>query len=169
MKPGITKNMIAATLTTSILGCTSVPLDEKVAIYDRSEIENIVEPEQILVSMNEQERLENLDSIFFEFDKYSISEEYKTRLENYAQNLVNNQDLYIRIEGHTDERGSTEYNLALGQKRADSVRQILILSGVHENQIETISFGKGKPKSIGSTETNFSENRRADLIIYENK
>ncbi len=169
MKSRFTKNIISIALGASILGCTSVPLDEKVAIYDRSEeVENVIEPEQTSILVKNQEKLEEPYSIFFDFDKYSVSEEYKTRLEMHVQNLIMNKDLRIRIEGNTDERGSKEYNLALGKRRADEIRKIMILAGADENQIETLSFGKEKPKALGSTEIDFSENRRADLI-YENK
>ncbi|UOF93566.1 MAG: peptidoglycan-associated lipoprotein Pal [Bordetella sp.] len=159
----ITKNMITIVVTSSILACTSMPLDENNTFYSKMNEEDI-QFNQTSDSFDEQNIPNKAFSIFFDFDKSSISEEDKTILESYARYLIMNRNQIIKIEGHTDERGSSEYNLELGQRRADSISRILLSLGVEENQIETISFGKDKPKSIGSTEENYSKNRRADLI-----
>ena len=81
----------------------------------------------------------------------------------HSRYLVANRAQKITIEGNTDERGSREYNIALGQRRADSVKQMMILLGVQDGQIETVSFGEEKPRNQGHDEAAFSENRRGDI------
>lgn len=93
-----------------------------------------------------------------------MSEQYRGLVETHARYLASNNQQRIKIEGNTDERGGAEYNLALGQRRADAVRRMMTLLGVSDNQIETISFGKEKPKATGSSEADFAENRRADIV-----
>ncbi len=102
-------------------------------------------------------------SIYFDFDSYSVKPQYQVTLQAHANYLKANKDRKIRIEGNTDERGTTEYNLALGQRRSDAVRKSLNLLGVSDSQIEAVSFGKEKPKAEGSNEAAWQENRRADI------
>jgi len=102
-------------------------------------------------------------SIYFDFDSYSVKSQYQATLQAHANYLKANKDRKIRIEGNTDERGTTEYNLALGQRRSDAVRKSLNLLGVSDSQIEAVSFGKEKPKAEGSNEAAWQENRRADI------
>jgi len=113
---------------------------------------------------NPQSVLAQERSVYFDFDSYTVPERYRNRVETHARYLVGNPNQHILIEGHTDERGGTEYNLALGQRRADAVRRIMTLFGVAENQIETISFGREKPRATGSSEADWAENRRADIV-----
>ncbi|MFN9209917.1 MAG: peptidoglycan-associated lipoprotein Pal [Betaproteobacteria bacterium] len=103
-------------------------------------------------------------SIYFEFDQFTVQEQYKPLLEAHAKYLGANRARRIAIEGNTDERGSREYNLALGQKRAEAVKRALLLLGVTEVQFETVSFGEEKPRAQGSTEEALAENRRADIV-----
>ena len=84
-------------------------------------------------------------------------------LEAHAAYLKQNRNARIKVEGNTDERGSREYNLALGQKRSESVKRVLTLLGVADSQIDTVSFGEEKPRNPASTEAAYSENRRCDL------
>ncbi len=102
-------------------------------------------------------------SIYFDFDSYSVKPQYQATLQAHVNYLKANKDRKIRIEGNTDERGTTEYNLALGQRRSDAVRKSLNLLGVSDSQIEAVSFGKEKPKAEGSNEAAWQENRRADI------
>ena len=102
-------------------------------------------------------------SVYFDFDSYSVKSEYQATLQAHANYLKANKDRKIRIEGNTDERGTTEYNLALGQRRSEAVRKSLTLLGVSDSQIEAVSFGKEKPKADGSNEAAWKENRRADI------
>ena len=89
-------------------------------------------------------------------------------VDRHAKYLVAHPSLSIKIEGNADERGGREYNLALGQKRADAVKQALKLAGVKEDQMESVSFGKEKPVALGHDEAAWSQNRRAD-IAYPSK
>jgi peptidoglycan-associated lipoprotein len=102
-------------------------------------------------------------SVFFDYDSVVIKDEYKPLVTAHARYLAVNRAQKITIEGNTDERGSREYNIALGQKRADSVKQMMMLLGVQEGQIETVSFGEEKPRNPGHDEAAFSENRRGDI------
>ncbi len=101
--------------------------------------------------------------IFYEYDSFTVKDEYKPLLEAHANYLKQNRNARIKVEGNTDERGSREYNLALGQKRSESVKRVLTLLGVSESQIDTVSFGEEKPRNPASTEAAYSENRRCDL------
>lgn len=103
-------------------------------------------------------------SIYFDYDSFSVKDEYKPVLQAHAKFLVENSASKIYLQGHTDERGSREYNLALGQKRADAVRRIMSVLGVKENQIESVSYGEEKPKNAGHDESAYGQNRRADII-----
>ncbi len=103
-------------------------------------------------------------SIYFDLDEYDVKPEHRDVIQAHAKFLAANPARQVVIQGHTDERGGAEYNLALGQRRADSVRQIMTALGVASRQIETISFGKEKPKAYGSNEQAWAENRRADIV-----
>lgn len=102
--------------------------------------------------------------IFFDYDSYVVKPEFQSSIEAHAQFLKANPRAKVSLEGHTDERGGREYNLALGQKRADAVRQGLSLLGVSESQVESVSFGKEKPAVQGSDEGAFAKNRRAEFF-----
>ena len=107
----------------------------------------------------------NARTIYFEFDSFAIRPEYQAIIETNARNLKANKNQRISIEGHTDERGGREYNLALGQKRADAVRKALSLLGVADTQMESVSFGKEKPAATGESEMAMEKNRRAEIVI----
>ena len=102
--------------------------------------------------------------IFFDYDSYVVKSEFQTAIDAHAQFLKANPRAKVSLEGHTDERGGREYNLALGQKRADAVRQSLSLLGVQESQVESVSFGKEKPSAQGADESAFAKNRRAEFF-----
>jgi len=102
-------------------------------------------------------------SIYFDYDSYSIKDEFRSVVENHARYLNAHKERKVIIQGNTDDRGGAEYNLALGQKRAEAVRKALVLLGVSEAQVEAVSFGKEKPKALGQDEASFAENRRADI------
>lgn len=102
-------------------------------------------------------------SIYFDFDSYTIRDEYRGTIEAHARYLSANKGRKVIIQGNTDERGSREYNLALGQKRAEAVRKALAALGVSDAQLEAVSLGEEKPRATGSDDTAWAENRRADL------
>lgn len=120
----------------------------------------------------EGDALEDPDSplservVYFEFDSSSIDDEGMELLEAHAEFLAENPDRQVMVEGHTDERGSREYNLALGERRADAVAQVLELNGASDDQIETLSYGEEQPAEPGSNEEAWAQNRRAELV-YE--
>jgi len=103
-------------------------------------------------------------SIYFDFDSYVVRDDGKPVVENHSAYLSKNKQRSILIQGNTDERGGAEYNLALGQKRAEAVRKSMSTLGVPESQIEAVSLGKEKPKATGSNEEAWAQNRRADIV-----
>ena len=103
-------------------------------------------------------------SVFFDFDSFVVKSEFQPVVEAHGKYLASTKDRRIVVEGHTDERGGREYNLALGQKRAEAVKQRLMLLGAMDSQIETVSFGKEKPRAMGSNEEAWAQNRRADIV-----
>jgi len=103
-------------------------------------------------------------SVYFDFDSYAVRDDGKPVVENHSGYLNKNKARKIIIQGNTDERGGTEYNLALGQKRAEAVRKAMGSLGVAETQMEAVSLGKEKPKAQGSNEAAWAENRRADIV-----
>ncbi|HEU4851846.1 MAG TPA: peptidoglycan-associated lipoprotein Pal [Telluria sp.] len=103
-------------------------------------------------------------SVYFDFDSYVVREDGRDVVANHSAYLTKNTGRKILIQGNTDERGGTEYNLALGQKRAEAVRRSMAALGVAESQMEAVSLGEEKPKAVGSTEEAWAENRRADIV-----
>ena len=102
-------------------------------------------------------------SVFFEFDSATLSQEAKDKLSTVGSVLAKYPDLKVRIEGNCDERGSEQYNLALGQRRADAAKRYLVSMGARENQLTALSFGDQKPKALGHDEDAWRQNRRDDL------
>jgi peptidoglycan-associated lipoprotein len=103
-------------------------------------------------------------SVYFDYDSFVVKDDYHGLIVAHARYLQAHAATHVIVQGNTDERGGSEYNLALGQKRAEAVRRALSLSGVADNQIEAVSFGKEKPKALGHDEASWAENRRADIV-----
>ena len=103
-------------------------------------------------------------SVYFDFDSYVVRADGKSVVENHSAYLTKNKQRNILIQGNTDERGGAEYNLALGQKRAEAVRKAMTTLGVPEGQIEAVSLGKEKPKAEGHNEEAWAQNHRADIV-----
>ncbi|MDP2418306.1 peptidoglycan-associated lipoprotein Pal [Rhodoferax sp.] len=101
--------------------------------------------------------------VYFDFDSFEVRAEFAPVLEAHAKYLSANSNRRVALEGHTDERGGREYNLALGQKRSEAVRRTLSLLGVNEAQMEAVSFGEEKPAVVGFDEAAFAKNRRVEL------
>jgi peptidoglycan-associated lipoprotein len=101
--------------------------------------------------------------IYFDFDSYLVKPEYASVINAHVQFLSSRKTTKISVEGHTDASGGREYNLALGQKRAEAVRRAMALSGLNESQIEAVSFGKEKPADLAGDETAAAKNRRAEI------
>ncbi len=107
-------------------------------------------------------------TIYFSLDSSSIPSKYSKAIQAHAQYLANHHNVHLRLEGNTDERGTREYNVALGERRAESVKQALVLSGANASQITTISYGEERPAVLGHTEAAYAKNRRVDFI-YTNQ
>jgi peptidoglycan-associated lipoprotein len=103
-------------------------------------------------------------SIYYDLDKFDVKDEYRSLVEAHAKYLRENPGSKILIQGNTDERGSREYNVGLGQRRSDGVKKMLILLGAKENQIESVSLGEEKPQAEGQSEDAWSKNRRSDIL-----
>lgn len=103
-------------------------------------------------------------SIYFDLDSFVIKDEFKPMVEAHAKFLAANQSVRMLIQGNTDERGSREYNVALGQRRADAIKRALVLLGAKEDQIEAVSLGEEKPRNPGHEEDAWTENRRGDML-----
>ncbi|MEF8792744.1 peptidoglycan-associated lipoprotein Pal [Thiohalorhabdus sp.] len=101
--------------------------------------------------------------VFFEFDSSKLSDEARKRIRKHADYLQANPGIRVTLEGHADERGSREYNLGLGERRAKSVRRILLVNGISSERLEVVSFGEEKPLMEGSTEEAYARNRRVNL------
>ena len=106
----------------------------------------------------------NLQDAFFDFDKYTVRDDARAALNSDGKMLVDSKDTRVMVEGHCDERGTVEYNLALGQKRADAAKGYLVQYGVDASRLSTISYGKERPFAQGHDETAWSQNRRAHMI-----
>ena len=140
-------------------GSSSVKLDDVASDIDARNVESV---DPLKDPRGELARR----SIYFDFDSYMVKDEYQSIVQAHSRFLNQNKNRRIVIEGNTDERGGREYNLALGQKRAEAVRRSMSLLGVNDSQMEAISLGKEKPRALGSNESAWSENRRSD-IVYE--
>ena len=103
-------------------------------------------------------------SIYFDFDSYSVKDEYQPLMQQHAQYLKSHPQRHVLIQGNTDERGTSEYNLALGQRRSQAVLSALETLGVQATQLEAVSLGTEKPVALGHDEDSWAQNRRADLV-----
>jgi peptidoglycan-associated lipoprotein len=106
-----------------------------------------------------------LQTVYFGFDSASLDNEAKGIMTSNAEYLKANQNVDVQIEGHTDERGGRQYNLALGERRAKTVRDYLVALGVASKRLSTISYGSERPKAEGSDESSWSQNRRANFVV----
>lgn len=155
MKARIAKALTIAAVAASLVACSSVSLDDQAgAGADGSGILDPFNPQSILAKQR---------SVYFDFNGYTVSEQYRSLVETHGKYLASKPQQRVVIEGNTDARGGSEYNLALGQRRAEAVRRMLTLIGVSDTQVETISFGKEKPKALGDSDADYAENRRADF------
>ncbi len=118
------------------------------------------------VSPGEEKDLLAKRTYYFDYDGFEVSDRDTLSVYAHAKRLLNGKRVHVRVEGHTDKRGSREYNVALGERRANAVANILMLKGVPQDQISVVSYGKEKPAAFGDDESSWSQNRRA-VIIYE--
>ena len=169
------RGALLAVLTAALLaGCSSVPLDSNVPVETRTGTpagaagagtsgagQSRVEPVDLTKGANDNAGSGRV--IYFDFDSYVVKDEYRGLIDGYAKSLAADRKKHLQVEGHTDERGGREYNLALGQKRAEAVAKSLALLGAGTAQVEAVSFGKERPAVQGSDEAAWAKNRRAEL------
>jgi peptidoglycan-associated lipoprotein len=165
----------SAVLAVVLAACGSnVKLDEPPPVESRtatpvggspsqSQVSSVTAPTGSVSQLDAASQLARV--VYFDFDSYVLKDEFRPTVAGYARLLTADPQRRLTIEGHTDERGGSEYNLALGQKRAEAVRRALELLGVRENQIEAVSYGKERPAVAGSNEEAWAKNRRAELIL----
>lgn len=103
-------------------------------------------------------------SVYFDLDRYTVRSDGEPVVRAHSEFLNKNRNQHVLLQGNTDERGTAEYNLALGQRRSEAVKNAMTALGVNTSQIEAVSFGKEKPKAVGSNEAAWAENRRVDLV-----
>ncbi|WP_019140502.1 peptidoglycan-associated lipoprotein Pal [Noviherbaspirillum massiliense] len=155
-----------------LAACSSVPLDDKAKVEDRTPAAQTNTDSRTVGTVNAgaTDPLKDPNgvlakrSVYFDYDSYVVKNDFAPVVQAHAKYLAANKGRKIVIQGNTDERGGAEYNLALGQKRAEAVRKSLSALGVAETQMEAVSFGKEKPKATGSDEASWAENRRADIV-----
>jgi peptidoglycan-associated lipoprotein len=145
--------------------CSSTPVDNnKSAAAQTGDARSVATVNAVTAQPNDAKGALAQRSVYFDYDSYILKAEAKPVTEAHAKNLAANKGRKIVIQGNTDERGGAEYNLALGQKRAEAVRKAMAVQGVPEAQMEAVSFGKEKPKAKGNDEASWTENRRADIV-----
>jgi peptidoglycan-associated lipoprotein len=147
--------ILIAALLAVLAGCASAPMSQEqppAGVEDRSP--GASGPQSILSKR----------SIYYDFDKFDVKDEYKPMIEAHAAYLRDHPEAKVLIQGNTDERGSREYNVALGQRRADGVKKLLLLLGAKEDQVEAVSLGEEKPKAQGTSEEAYAQNRRCDIL-----
>ena len=165
MSSRITKSLAVIAFTSALAACSSVPLDQSGSAGGAGS--GSASTGQIMDPFNPQSPLAQQRSVYFDFNSYTIADQYRSVVEMHANYLRSNPQRMVRVEGNADARGGSEYNLALGQRRSDAVARMMGLLGVNSSQIEANSFGKERPKALGNTEADYAENRRADIVYQQ--
>jgi peptidoglycan-associated lipoprotein len=165
-----------------LAGCSSTPKEEGAKVEERKPVVTETKPpaqqrtpQQPTTGQSRSEAVAadplrdpnnilSRRSVYFDYDSNVVKDEFKPLVTAHANYLRSNSQRHMTIQGNTDERGSREYNLALGQRRADAVKQMMTLLGAPGSSIETVSFGEEKPRTQGNTEQAYAENRRADIV-----
>jgi peptidoglycan-associated lipoprotein len=169
----------AVALAALLAGCTTTPSPEKVAVEDRT-VTAVVPGTGATTGgttgsgvtgtaaqgnpLRDPRNVLSKRSVYFDYDSYTVKDEYKSLVEAHGKYLQTTRPARMTIQGNCDERGSREYNIALGQRRADTAKRMMQLYGAGDAQIETVSFGKEKPKNPGHDEAAWAENRRDDFV-----
>jgi peptidoglycan-associated lipoprotein len=171
---------LALTVPLLIAGCSSQPPaaeQPKASVEDRKPTTVVTTPPVVpppvtvaaidpwsLAALRDPKSILSRRSVHFDFDQFVVKDEFKSLIEAHAQFLVKNPKMKMLIQGNADERGSREYNLALGQKRSEAVKKALLLLGAREDQVEAVSLGEEKPACTESTEECWAKNRRGDML-----
>lgn len=169
------KLLQAAVISIAVLlaGCASTDVDETAGAETTTGMETgmgdlVLESDPSFAETQDvtSEFMDLLDQtmVYFDFDMYNVRTEFRTMLNAHAMNLIANPNMMVVLEGHTDERGTREYNLALGERRSNAVADYLMLRGVSSSQIDTVSYGEERPLALGTTEADYAENRRVEIV-----
>lgn len=155
-----------ATKEASTTAATTSSSSEQKTVIESNLGRAISQPEAVSIVKTAEADSDNLktrDIVYFDFDKYDVKAEYRGIVESHARTLRASPEVKARIEGHTDSIGSSEYNLALGQRRSEAVRKMMVILGVPEAQVEAVSFGLERPAVPGSDAASRAKNRRAEI------
>jgi peptidoglycan-associated lipoprotein len=172
------KTLLAFAAVVALLaGCASTPTEEpKATVEDRTPTATPAQPSRPAVApvapkaaqqpnpLKDPNNILSKRSLFYDYDKYDVKDEYKPLLQAHGRYLAQNANAKMLIQGNCDERGSREYNIALGQKRSDGVKKLLLLMGAKESQLESVSLGEEKPRCTDKSEDCYSQNRRSDML-----
>ena len=171
MKHPIITAALSITIAALITGCGSSPTGPEqtgAPVESRTAVSTVtaenVQSRGLPDVLTNPKSILSKRSVYFDYDKFEVKAEYKDLVAAHAKFLADNRQFKMLIQGNTDERGSREYNLALGQKRADALKKMLVLLGAREDQVESVSLGEEKPKNEGQNETAYAENRRGDML-----
>ncbi|QJR79820.1 peptidoglycan-associated lipoprotein Pal [Alteromonas pelagimontana] len=183
----IMRSFMIALPVVTMMACSSGPTEEELAAERNRVAQEQAEAERQAQAAEEQrvqaesaqrmerqqemvqeqmEALKKEQTVYFDFDRATIKSEFQTLLDRHAEFLVQNPDQKVVIEGHTDQRGTPEYNIALGERRAQAVETYLRNAGVSNSQLSTVSYGEEKPAVMGSTEYAQAQNRRG-VVVYQ--
>lgn len=163
------KVLFSALLVSLLAGCAGQDVKDqpKAAVEDKTAGADAKSAGQQSVTANPLKDPNNIlskRSIYYDLDKSDVKAEYKPMVEAHSKYLTSNKGAKVTVQGNTDERGSREYNIALGNRRADSVKNMMNVYGVSNSQIETVSFGEEKPRAACHDESCWKENRRSDIV-----
>lgn len=171
------KIILGLLLATLLGGCATdqVAQQKPAAVEDRTakpaaqtppsaDTRPLTPPTTALSPLKDPNNILSKRSVFFDYDSFDVKGEYQAMIEAHGKYLNANPNAKVFLQGNCDDRGSPEYNLALGQKRAEAVRKMLSVMGVKEEQMESVSFGKEKPRAICPEESCYSQNRRTDVV-----
>ncbi|WP_018984548.1 peptidoglycan-associated lipoprotein Pal [Salinimonas chungwhensis] len=183
----VMRSFVIALPVVTMMACSSGPSEEELAAERNRVAQEQAEAEREARQAEEQrvqaeaaqrmqrqeemvqEQLESLkeeQTVYFDFDRATIKPEFREILDKHAEFLVQNPDQEVVVEGHTDSRGTPEYNIALGERRAQAVETYLMNAGVSSDQLSTVSYGEEKPAVMGSTEYAMAQNRRG-VVVYQ--
>ncbi|GAB3095076.1 peptidoglycan-associated lipoprotein Pal [Aestuariicella hydrocarbonica] len=163
LSTGLKQSLTLALVMAALAGCSSTSTTDQDAAADSTMTGTADTTDTSSMDTMEQEPAPVLDTVFyFEFDQSTLNADARAALTAHAANLKAAPQ-GVRLEGHADERGTREYNMALGERRAKSVRDFLVLQGVDGSLIETVSYGEEYPAVLGSSESSYSQNRRVEL------
>jgi peptidoglycan-associated lipoprotein len=162
----VAKVVVVLSIVLGLVGCASCK-GSKFAGKDELGVGDMTKFYGENITPAQERELLNKKVIYFGYDRFDITPENRLIILAHARKMLQNDKLHIRIDGHTDERGSREYNIGLGERRANAVRQVMALKGVCEDRIASVSYGKEKPIALGHSEESWKQNRRAELA-YEN-